>query len=123
MKEREGLDLFQHIILKPFNWSQQINSLAHYLVTLFPWACRTHYNVALQNIGVNGVNVTDPTSFEITASNEGVIMDSGSTLAYLIEPAYDQFVAAVRILLSYTSAGILQISESIIDSELCCLGH
>ncbi|KAG0585599.1 hypothetical protein KC19_2G024200 [Ceratodon purpureus] len=65
-------------------------------ITYTPMVPGTHYNVALQNIGVNGVNVTDPTSFEITASNEGVIMDSGATLAYLIEPAYDQFVAAIE---------------------------
>ncbi len=59
--------------------------------------CRTHYNVGLQNIAVNGVNVTTPVPFEIVpGSNDGVIMDSGTTLATVAEPAFTNFLTAVR---------------------------
>jgi len=49
----------------------------------------------MQNIAVSGVNITSPASFEITATGGGVVVDSGTTLAYLPEPAYTQFVNAV----------------------------
>lgn len=57
--------------------------------------CRSHYNVELLNIGVSGTNVTTPTAFDLSNSG-GVIMDSGTTLTYLVQPAYDQFQAKVR---------------------------
>jgi hypothetical protein len=57
---------------------------------------QTHYNVGLQNIAVNGVNVTTPVSFEIVpGSNDGVIMDSGTTLATVAEPAFTNFLTAI----------------------------
>jgi hypothetical protein len=50
----------------------------------------------MENIAVNRVNITDASVFAITASGEGgVIMDSGTTLAYLVEPAYTEFINAV----------------------------
>lgn len=50
----------------------------------------------MQNIAVNGRNVTTPASFDTTSTSAGgVIMDSGTTLAYLVDPAYTQFVNAV----------------------------
>lgn len=54
----------------------------------------------MENIAVNGVNITTPASFAIGSTGGGVIMDSGTTLSYLVDPAYTQFVTAVSI---YTS--------------------
>ena len=67
------------------------------LTGLVCWACRSHYTVGMENIAVNGVNITTAASFAVTATGGGVIMDSGTTLAYLVEPAYTQFVTAVSI--------------------------
>ncbi|KAG8647148.1 aspartic proteinase 36 isoform X2 [Manihot esculenta] len=54
-----------------------------------------HYNLNLQSIAVNGQLLPiDPAAFA-TSSNRGTIVDSGTTLAYLVEEAYDPFVSAV----------------------------
>lgn len=56
---------------------------------------RPHYNLNLQSISVNGKSLAiDPSVFE-TSTNRGTIIDSGTTLAYLAEEAYDPFVSAV----------------------------
>ncbi|CAL5422264.1 unnamed protein product [Camellia sinensis] len=58
---------------------------------------QSHYNLDLQNIAVNGQLLPiDPAVFA-TSSNRGTIVDSGTTLAYLVEEAYDPFVNAIRI--------------------------
>lgn len=56
---------------------------------------QSHYNVGMQNIAVNGVNITSPAAFDITNLNAGVILDSGTTLATLAEPAYTDFQSAI----------------------------
>lgn len=54
-----------------------------------------HYNLNLQSISVNGQALqVDPSVFA-TSSNRGTIVDSGTTLAYLAEEAYDPFVNAI----------------------------
>ncbi|XP_042511839.1 aspartic proteinase 36 isoform X2 [Macadamia integrifolia] len=54
-----------------------------------------HYNVNLQSIAVNGqILPIDPAVFA-TSSNQGTIIDSGTTLAYLAGGAYDPFVSAI----------------------------
>ncbi|XP_062172479.1 aspartic proteinase 36 [Alnus glutinosa] len=54
-----------------------------------------HYNLNLQSISVNGqVLPIDPAVFA-TSSGKGTIIDSGTTLAYLAEAAYDPFVNAI----------------------------
>ncbi|XP_038694355.1 aspartic proteinase 39 isoform X2 [Tripterygium wilfordii] len=54
-----------------------------------------HYNLNLQSIAVNGQLLPiDPAVFA-TENNRGTIVDSGTTLAYLVEEAYDPFVSAV----------------------------
>ncbi|KAG8648611.1 aspartic proteinase 39 isoform X3 [Manihot esculenta] len=54
-----------------------------------------HYNLNLQSIAVNGQLLSiDPAAF-VTSSNRGTIVDSGTTLAYLVQEAYDPFVSAV----------------------------
>jgi hypothetical protein len=63
--------------------------------------CRQHYNVQLLNIAVNGMNITSPSVFTLSdksgGTGGGVIFDSGTTLAYLVDPAYTSFVTAVCI--------------------------
>ncbi|KAL1323544.1 hypothetical protein HN51_033846 [Arachis hypogaea] len=82
-----------------------------------------HYNLNLQSISVNGQPLPiDPTVFA-TSSNRGTIIDSGTTLAYLAEEAYNPFVNAivaavppsVRTVLSKGSPCFL-ISSSVSDT-------
>jgi hypothetical protein len=40
----------------------------------------------------------DPAAFA-TSNNRGTIVDSGTTLAYLVEEAYDPFVSSVSLLI------------------------
>jgi hypothetical protein len=54
-----------------------------------------HYNVNLQSISVNGQRLGIDSSVFSTSSNRGTIIDSGTTLAYLAEEAYDPFVTAI----------------------------
>ncbi|KAI3989629.1 hypothetical protein MKX01_036238 [Papaver californicum] len=54
-----------------------------------------HYNLNLQSIAINGQPVPiDPAVFS-TSSSQGTIVDSGTTLAYLAEGAFDPFVNAL----------------------------
>ncbi|XP_059627085.1 aspartic proteinase 36-like [Cornus florida] len=54
-----------------------------------------HYNLNLQSISVNGQTLSiDPAVFT-TSNNRGTIVDSGTTLAYLAEEAYDPFINAI----------------------------
>ncbi|KAL2934859.1 Aspartic proteinase-like protein 2 [Bienertia sinuspersici] len=54
-----------------------------------------HYNLDLQSIAVNGRLLPIDQSVFSTSNSRGTIVDSGTTLAYLIEEAYDPFVKAV----------------------------
>ncbi|KAK6144307.1 hypothetical protein DH2020_021127 [Rehmannia glutinosa] len=56
---------------------------------------RPHYNVNLQSIAVNGQTLPIESSVFTTSDNRGTIIDSGTTLAYLAEEAYDPFVNAI----------------------------
>ncbi|XP_022767217.1 aspartic proteinase-like protein 2 isoform X2 [Durio zibethinus] len=59
-----------------------------------------HYNLILQSIAVNGQLLPiDPAVFT-TSSNRGTIVDSGTTLAYLVQEAYDPFVSAITAAVS-----------------------
>ncbi|XP_055836250.1 aspartic proteinase 36-like isoform X1 [Solanum dulcamara] len=54
-----------------------------------------HYNLNLESIALNGQTLAiSPQVFE-TSSNRGTIVDSGTTLAYLAEEAYEIFVNSV----------------------------
>ncbi|KAK6926681.1 Xylanase inhibitor, N-terminal [Dillenia turbinata] len=55
-----------------------------------------HYNLNLQSIAVGGQTLTIDQSVFATSSNQGTIVDSGTTLAYLAEAAYDPFVTAIN---------------------------
>lgn len=54
-----------------------------------------HYNLHLQSISVNGQKLSIDQAVFATSSNRGTIVDSGTTLAYLAEEAYDPFVTAI----------------------------
>ncbi|KAL1566027.1 aspartic proteinase 36-like [Salvia divinorum] len=54
-----------------------------------------HYNVHLQSIAVNGQLLPIDQGMFTTSGNRGTIIDSGTTLAYLVEGAYDPLVAAI----------------------------
>ncbi|KAH6826004.1 Eukaryotic aspartyl protease family protein [Perilla frutescens var. hirtella] len=54
-----------------------------------------HYNVNLQSIAVSGQTLNIDSSVFATSNNRGTIIDSGTTLAYLAEEAYDPFVTAI----------------------------
>ncbi|KAK8492424.1 hypothetical protein V6N11_027783 [Hibiscus sabdariffa] len=59
-----------------------------------------HYNLILQSIAVNGQLLQiDPAVFA-TSSNRGTIVDSGTTLAYLVQEAYDPFVTVITATVS-----------------------
>ncbi|KZV29469.1 aspartic protein-like protein 2-like [Dorcoceras hygrometricum] len=60
----------------------------------------SHYNLYLQSIAVNGQLLPiDPAVFT-TTDKQGTMIDSGTTLAYLVEGAYDPLVTAVTASLS-----------------------
>ncbi|KAK6152348.1 hypothetical protein DH2020_014983 [Rehmannia glutinosa] len=54
-----------------------------------------HYNLYLQNIAVNGQLLPIDQAVFTTSGNQGTIIDSGTTLAYLVEGAYDPLVTAI----------------------------
>ncbi|CAA3027823.1 Hypothetical predicted protein [Olea europaea subsp. europaea] len=54
-----------------------------------------HYNINLQSISVNGQELSIDPSVFATSTNQGTIVDSRTTLAYLAEEAYDPFVTAI----------------------------
>ncbi|KAG4978616.1 hypothetical protein AAZX31_13G302500 [Glycine max] len=54
-----------------------------------------HYNLNLQSIAVNGQTLQIDSSVFATSNSRGTIVDSGTTLAYLAEEAYDPFVSAI----------------------------
>ncbi|KAG9144010.1 hypothetical protein Leryth_013893 [Lithospermum erythrorhizon] len=70
-----------------------------------------HYNLNLQSISVNGqVLPINPSVFS-TSNNRGTIIDSGTTLAYLAEGAYQPFIdtitqAVVQYARPFASKGI-----------------
>jgi hypothetical protein len=67
------------------------------LVFVFLWKCRTHYAAILLNIAVQGANISSsPILTNSTGAELQVIFDSGTTLAYLVEPFYTEFMTAVN---------------------------
>ncbi|XP_062000304.1 aspartic proteinase 36-like [Rosa rugosa] len=54
-----------------------------------------HYNLNLESISVGGQTLPIDQSVFATSSNQGTIVDSGTTLAYLAQDAYDPFVNAI----------------------------
>ncbi|KAE9619634.1 putative nepenthesin [Lupinus albus] len=66
-----------------------------------------HYNLNLQSISVNGQLLSiNPAVFE-TSNNRGTIVDSGTTLAYLIQEAYDPLVTSITTTVSQLARPII----------------
>ncbi|CAM6048421.1 unnamed protein product [Sphagnum compactum] len=62
----------------------------------------THYAAILLNIAVQGANISSsPILTNSTGAELQVIFDSGTTLAYLVEPFYTEFMTAVSKNLSF----------------------
>lgn len=62
--------------------------------------CRPHYNLNLQSISVGGQTLPIDPSVFATTGRQGTIVDSGTTLAYLTDEAYDPFISAVSLLVN-----------------------
>lgn len=57
---------------------------------------QSHYNLYLESISINGQPLPiDQAVFE-TSFDRGTIVDSGTTLSYLVSEAYDLFISAVN---------------------------
>ncbi|XP_044435699.1 aspartic proteinase 36 isoform X2 [Triticum aestivum] len=54
-----------------------------------------HYNLNLEGIAVNGQNLPIDSSLFATSNKQGPIVDSGTTLTYLLDEVYDGFVSAI----------------------------
>ncbi|XP_051130281.1 aspartic proteinase 36-like [Andrographis paniculata] len=61
---------------------------------------QSHYNLYLQSIAVNRQLLPIDQELFTTSGNKGTIVDSGTTLAYLVEGAYDPLVAALTATVS-----------------------
>ncbi|GAU15988.1 hypothetical protein TSUD_338590 [Trifolium subterraneum] len=66
-----------------------------------------HYNLNLQSIAVNGQLLTIDQDVFATGNNRGTIVDSGTTLAYLVQEAYDPFLNAITTTVSQFSKPII----------------
>ncbi|KAI4386093.1 hypothetical protein MLD38_004057 [Melastoma candidum] len=65
-----------------------------------------HYNLNLQSISVGGQKLSIPSSTFSTSSSQGTIIDSGTTLAYLAEQAYDTFASAISNAVAQTAQSV-----------------
>ncbi|XP_029125077.1 aspartic proteinase-like protein 2 isoform X2 [Cajanus cajan] len=59
-----------------------------------------HYNLNLQTIAVNGQLLPINPAVFATSNNRGTIVDCGTTLAYLVQEAYDPLVTAITTVVS-----------------------
>ncbi|KAL0916039.1 hypothetical protein M5K25_013520 [Dendrobium thyrsiflorum] len=75
---------------------------------------KPHYNLNLESIAVNGQTLSVDSSVFTTSNTQGTIVDSGTTLAYLAEKAYDPFVNAI-----IASASSNQVSSFIAKGNQC----
>ncbi|EMS64023.1 Aspartic proteinase-like protein 2 [Triticum urartu] len=59
-----------------------------------------HYNLILESIAVSGQKLPIDTSLFATSNTQGTIVDSGTTLVYLVDGAYDPFISAIAAAVS-----------------------
>jgi hypothetical protein len=59
-----------------------------------------HYNLNLESIAVSGQKLPIDSSLFATSNTQGTIVDSGTTLVYLVDGAYDPFVNAIAAAVS-----------------------
>lgn len=62
-----------------------------------------HYNLNLQSISVNGQVLPISPAVFATSNSQGTIIDSGTTLAYLAEEAYNSVVVAITNIVSQST--------------------
>ncbi|TKY53020.1 Aspartic proteinase protein 2 [Spatholobus suberectus] len=62
-----------------------------------------HYNLNLQSIAVNGQLLPINAAVFATSNNRGTIVDCGTTLAYLVQEAYDPLVNAITTAVSQSA--------------------
>ncbi|KAI4300382.1 hypothetical protein L6164_033768 [Bauhinia variegata] len=81
-----------------------------------------HYNLYLQSIAVNGQLLPVDSAVFATSNNRGTIVDSGTTLAYLVQEAYDPLVNAITTIVSKSASPIISrgtqcylVSFSVVD--------
>uniref|UniRef100_A0A7C9ADQ8 Peptidase A1 domain-containing protein n=1 Tax=Opuntia streptacantha TaxID=393608 RepID=A0A7C9ADQ8_OPUST len=65
-----------------------------------------HYNLNLQSIAINGQLLPIDQEVFATSNNHGTIVDSGTTLAYLVEEAYGPFVTGITAAVSQSARPI-----------------
>ncbi|MCD7465125.1 hypothetical protein HAX54_000667, partial [Datura stramonium] len=69
---------------------------------------KSHYNVYLQSIMVNGqILPINPAAFATSADRGGTIIDSGTTLVHFALEAYEPFVNAITAAVSPSARPIL----------------
>lgn len=71
-----------------------------------------HYNLNLQSISLNGQALSIDSSVFSTSTTTGTIIDSGTTLAYLAQGAYDPFVNAISAAVSQNVRPLLSRGNS-----------
>ncbi|KAK3162109.1 hypothetical protein QOZ80_1BG0085620 [Eleusine coracana subsp. coracana] len=82
-----------------------------------------HYNLNLESIAVSGQKLPIDNSLFATSNTQGTIVDSGTTLAYLADGAYDPFVSAITAAVSPSVRSIVSkgnqcfITSSSVDSS------
>ncbi|KAD7479668.1 hypothetical protein E3N88_02804 [Mikania micrantha] len=73
-----------------------------------------HYNINLLSISVNNQTLSiDPSVFAISNNKGGTIVDSGTTLAYLVQDAFKPFVDAI-------TQSVSQSAQPLISSKNQC---
>ncbi|KAL9247584.1 hypothetical protein vseg_021002 [Gypsophila vaccaria] len=71
-----------------------------------------HYNLNLESISINNQKLAVDASVFTTSTSTGTIIDSGTTLAYLAEAAYDPFVNAISTAVSQSVRPLLSRGNS-----------
>lgn len=66
-----------------------------------------HYNLNLLSISVDGKKLPIDSSVFATSENGGTIIDSGTTLAYLVDEAFDPFVDAITEAVSQAATPVV----------------
>ncbi|PWA72604.1 eukaryotic aspartyl protease family protein [Artemisia annua] len=66
-----------------------------------------HYNLDLQSIAVNGQMLPIDPSVFATSDNQGTIVDTGTTLTYLVADAFEPFVNAINSAVSQSTTPVL----------------
>ncbi|KAK9079370.1 hypothetical protein SSX86_001041 [Deinandra increscens subsp. villosa] len=72
-----------------------------------------HYNLDLQSIAVNGRMLPIDSAVFATSDNRGTIVDTGTTLSYLVVEAFEPFVNAI-------TAAVLQLTTPLLSKDSQC---